>query len=350
MSLLGKKVEQSQKAGDGAEQIQIGQQINNYGASPSEVVSIASSVYSQMHDLALKQYADIATDIANHKIDALGQTLFPRLEEIEGAMEHFMDPKFQFLTQEAQISAIKSDRDEDLKMLSELLVCHIEKGENRKVNAGITRAIRIVNEIDSDSLCAMTILYTLLNIMPTTGDIRRGLSAMDFLFNSLKFTPLPYGYDWIDNLVVLGAVNLRSGNFYKLNKIISDRWDGYVCAGIPVDSDNYQKALTLLSDIGFPSNVLVDNDCLPGYKRIATISQGNLTKLQPIFELYDKTDASIKKASDNFFKLWDEHWTLKEIRIWFEAIPAYFTINSVGKALAQTNGKRCFAGFPDLLE
>ncbi|MBQ6245193.1 MAG: hypothetical protein IJK55_10840 [Bacteroidales bacterium] len=350
MSLLGDNTKQVQEAGNNAVQTQIGQQVNYYGASPSEVVKIAASVYTEMHSLALQNYADIATAIAKERVDALGENLFPRLEGIEGAMEHFKDPKFQILIKEAQISAIRSDRDEYLRMLSELLVCHIEKGDNRKVSAGITRAIRIVDEVDSDSLCALTIIYTLLNIFPVSGFITTGLSVMNSLFDSLKFTSLPKGDEWIDNLTVLGAINIRSGRFYDVNKIISERWDGYVCAGIPFDSDNYQKALSILSENGFDASAFVDNECMPGYKRLKTISRGRLLpQLHPIFDLYDKDKASIHTASNNFFKLWDEYETLKEIREWFEGIPVFFTINSVGKALAQTNGKRCYVGFPDLL-
>lgn len=98
------KKEQTQTAGDNAIQYQIESQNNNYstqvtqyfGASPSEMVSVATTVYNQMYALSAKNYAEIATTTVNDRINAFGCELFPRLEKIEGALEKFMDPKFEF--------------------------------------------------------------------------------------------------------------------------------------------------------------------------------------------------------------------------------------------------------------
>lgn len=46
---------------------------------------------------------------------------------------------------------------------------------------------------------------------------------------------------------------------------------------------------------------------------------------------------------------WDTFDALKIVKEWFNNIPVFFRINSVGKALAQTNAKRCYSGFPDLI-
>ena len=62
------KKEQTQTAGDNAIQYQIESQNNNYstqvtqyfGASPSEMVSVATTVYNQMYALSAKNYAEIA--------------------------------------------------------------------------------------------------------------------------------------------------------------------------------------------------------------------------------------------------------------------------------------------------
>jgi hypothetical protein len=46
---------------------------------------------------------------------------------------------------------------------------------------------------------------------------------------------------------------------------------------------------------------------------------------------------------------WDKYETLRIVKEWFNNIPVFFRINSVGKALAQTNAKRSYSGFPDLI-
>ena len=48
--------------------------------------------------------------------------------------------------------------------------------------------------------------------------------------------------------------------------------------------------------------------------------------------------------------MWDSYEILRVIHEWFDNIPIFFRINSVGKALAQTNAKRCYPSFPDLIK
>ena len=89
---------------------------------------------------------------------------------------------------------------------------------------------------------------------------------------------------------------------------------------------------------------------MPGYKRLKAIRKECLSnQLLPILDLYDTDKKKLEEASDNFFKLWDSYDKLKEVHLWFDDIPVYFSINGVGNVLAQTNGKRCYADFPDLL-
>ena len=72
-------------------------------------------------------------------------------------------------------------------------------------------------------------------------------------------------------------------------------------------------------------------------------------ELKPILELYSKDKVLQQTINDNFMNKWDTYDALKIVKEWFNNIPVFFRINSVGKALAQTNAKRCYSGFPDLI-
>ena len=97
------KKEQKQTAGNNAVQYQIesqnnynSTQVNYFGVTPTEVVTMATTVYNQMYALSAKNYAEIASTTVEERINTFGCELFPRLEKIEGALEKFKDPRFEF--------------------------------------------------------------------------------------------------------------------------------------------------------------------------------------------------------------------------------------------------------------
>ena len=344
---------QSQTAGDNSNQTQIENQTQNnyyYGAAPSEMVTIATTVYNQMYALTATNYAQIAKSTVDERINAFGCELFPRLEKIEGALESFKDPKFEFMLRDAQITAAKTDKAEDLQLLTELLVSHIESGKDRMINAGISRAIKIVDEIDNSALCALTVAYAVLRISPTSGIVSEGMSVLDNLFSKLLYLELPTNTRWIDHLNILGALNIMFGNFHSVNRQYTERFNGYCCAGIKENSVEYNQARELLSQVKVEDVTLVSNELLPGYFRLSIVSLDDIpADLKPIVELYSKDKEILKTVSDSFSKLILSYPHVAKVIQWFDSIDRAFNISDVGKALVQTNAKRLDPEFPDLL-
>lgn len=356
------KKHQEQTAGDNALQNQligdhssltvIGEQHNVTvsGMPMPDIVRLTATVSAEVTKLAVDMCTQVAEDKVRSKMHDFGQVWIPRITKMEKAVDHLMDPKFQFMLRDANITAAKSSREEDLKMLSELLACHIEKGSNLKIDAGINRAISIVNEVDMDSLCALTVALTILHITPDSGDINKGLAILNKLYTDLHVVDLPRDNDWIDNLNIVGAINLLGGHFNKMKDILSSMLDGYICTGIQDGSKEHEQAIKLLEAHGFSRGFLVPNVCLPGYLRLFIADTGSLDpRLKPVIELYFKDKKLLETAKNNFMAMWDSYAVLKEVKNWFNDIPTFFRINSVGKALAQTYAKRCYPGFPDLI-
>lgn len=341
---------QYQQIGDNSNQTIIGSQTNNITiTSPKlpDVVAFTTTVSTQVTKQALNLCTQVSEDICRQKIDKFESVWIPKITTIENVINELVDPKFQFMLRDAKISAVKSSRDEDLDLLTQLLVCHIEKGKDMKIDAGINRAIQIINEVDYDSLCGLTCVATLLN---TVTDVDNGLHILDELYSKLLFTELPKGDRWIDHLDVLGAIRIRTGKFYELKKILSENYDGYVCVGIKEGSEEHKKAKEILDKNNYDRNSLVHNEFLPGYLRIRCIQKESVkSELKPIFDLYSKDNHLMEHVQTTFMEKWDSYKSLKKFREWFAGIPLWFRITSVGYALAQTNAKRCFPGFPNLL-
>ena len=349
----GDNSSQDQLVGDNSNQTIIGRQTNNITITSSgfpDVVTFTTSVSTQVTAQALSLCTQVSKEICKDKMKKFESQWIPVITKMENAVNNLIDPKFQFMIRDANISAAKSSRQEDLEMLTQLLVCHIEKGCDLKKDAGISKAIQIVNEVDYDSLCALTCVATLLKICPTVLGVNDGLQIMDELYSKLLFTELPRGDRWIDHLEVLGTIGIRTGKFYELKKILSGNYDGYVCVGIKEGSEEHDKAKEILKEYDNGLEYLVPNECLPGYLRIGCVQQNSIqSELKPILDLYSKDGELLKQVQSDFMEKWDSFNNLKKIREWFEKIPLWFRITSVGYALAQTNAKRCFPNFPDLI-
>ena len=355
------KKKQSQTAGDFAVQNQIEGQDNlsitqvnyNYGVTSSDVISLAKTVYEQLVPQTINKYSIIAETTVNDRLDAFGSELLPRIIKIEGALDFFKDPKFQFLLRDAQRTAAKTDRIEDLNLLSELLICHVAKGNNRKIDAGIHHAIKIVDEIDNDALCALSVACAFQYYVPNKGSIREGLKDLDNAYKKLIYLNLPEGLDWLEHLDMLGALRLSPLKLVDSKEYIVSQMKEYVCVGIKNNSEEQEKAFTILDDNHISRSVLIENECMDGYKRlkIGSLKAVNLNFLEAvnsIMALYTKDKLLLHKVKDSFVKLWDSYEALRTVRNWWSRIPTGFEITYIGRVLAHTNAKRIDSTFPDI--
>lgn len=364
-----RKSKQVQNAGNGSNQCQIENVIINNGISEERAISI----FKDQFEVLRGEFSEEAYRVANERVERFEKRLLPKLNRIDDTMSFFSEPEFQVRLRQAQLSAVTTDFEEDYDLLSELLVCHIQKGKDKTKNSGIHRAITIATEIDSKALCGLTVAHAVSCFIPASGKCIEGLSTLNEMFYKLIQDELPSGVDWIDHLEVLGTIRwMNSGQFKKLEDIYADALDGYVCVGIKYESEEYEKAMDLLDKSGINREILIFNECLDGYCRIPVpriqtivspqggvilstrkqdfqLSTNQIEALNMILNMYSKDTKLLKQARNTFLKLWDDHDILKKIRLWWDDIPSGFSINQVGQVLAQTNAKRCDPSLPDMI-
>ncbi len=347
-------------------QTQVGTMIVNQGISEERV----RSVFAEMVPQALEQYTKDAYAVSNMRLEKLEMAIIPRVMQVEEAINAFGDPAFQILLRKAQQTAAATERQDDYELLSELLMCHVQKGANRKNRVGIAKAVEIVDDIDNDALCGLTVVHAISRYSPLSGNINEGLSVLEGLFSKLLYIDLPSDREWIDHLDVLGAVRMTSfSTFKKFREYYCEKLNGYACVGIKIDSDEYKRAIELIQKAGIPTKILVENEFIDGFVRleIATkesikdliitnditssrpLSEVEIEALEGVWELYSKDKMMLDTVKDEFIKTWDTFESLKKIRNWWEQIPCSFDITMVGTVLAHTNAKRCDSSLPDLL-
>ena len=294
----------------------------------------------------------------------------PQINQVEGLLPAFADPAFQVLLRKAQQKAAITERENDYDLLTELLVCHVQKGNDRKNRAGIVKAVDIIDTIDNDALCALTIAFVLDHFWPVTGNAKEGIEVLSQMYNALIYESLPSNLNWLDHLDILGVIRITPfSQMHKIEDIFTRRFDGYLSVGIKKGTEEYESALQIIQSIGLNKNILVDNIFLDDYVRLEignfddinslsifnnlgtrSINQREIEALRDVINLYEKNVDLQNKVKERFMNLIDEHEPLKTLQEWWNSISGAFSITGVGKIIAYINAKRCIPELPDILE
>lgn len=176
---------QVQKAGNNAQQLQA--EIINITNVSGIDEKRAREIFNEMYDIARKDFTQDAYQCANDRVAKFEEAFMPKMLKVEGALQKFSDPSFQFLITEAHKTAAATEREADYDLLSELLLHRVKKDKDRKVRVGIKKAIEIVDQVDDDALCALTVAYTVERLFPATGSIIQGLNVLENVFSKLCY-------------------------------------------------------------------------------------------------------------------------------------------------------------------
>lgn len=363
---------QKQEAGDNSQQLQAEKMIVNIGIDEKR----AREIYQEMNLQLRNDYSQEALSIANTRVAEFENKLLPKMEAVDGALEAFADPSFQLLLVEAQKTAASTERPADYDLLAELLIHRFQKGGNRFIRAGISRAVEIVDEISDDALLGLTVFHSVSNFFPASGDIHQGLNVLNDLYGKIFYNTLPTGNEWLDHLDILDAIRVNSfGSLKKINKFYPEMLAGYIEVGIEKESENYAKAVEILTNAHLPQNLLVEHALNKNFTRInlsgksqidsltlqqqikigentivvpITLTDDQKNAIKSIYELY-KIDETIKQNNIKvFMEEWDKRENLKTLREWWDNISNSIQVTSVGKVLAHSNAQRCDKNLPSL--
>lgn len=355
---------QNQKGGDGSTNIQTEQLVVHVGIDEKR----AREVFQEMNLQLRKEYSQEALEIANARVNEFENSLMPKMEKVDGALEAFSDPSFQLLLVEAQKTAASTERPADYDLLSELLVHRFIKGNNRIARAGISLAVDIVDKVSDEALLGLTVAHSINSFIPLSGNIQEGLDALNNLFGKVMYGQLPSGNDWLDHLDILNTVRLSSfGHLKKVQQYYPKILHGYIDVGIKKDSENYTKAKEILDSNNLPQALLVEHSLNSDFLRIpipdraqiesialvqgdksVKLSEVQVEAINSIYDLYSQDNELKQKNINAFMEEWNKRPNLKVLKEWWDNIPTSFTITSAGKVLAHSNAQRCDESLPPM--
>ena len=362
---------QVQKAGDNSTQIQ---------ANAVYVVGIdekrAREVYTEMSEQTIAQCTSEAAATANARIGKFKEELIPRVERIEKDFRSFSDPSFQVLLKKAQLTAACTGRDSDYAILAELLTHRIKNKDNVKKKASIQRAIEVIDQIDDDSLVALATLHAVSSFWPLSGQISTGIQNLSALYEKIGCFRLPADNLWIDNLLVVGAINvIPFSALPKYEERFKSLLDGYVATGIKKGGDNYQKAVDVLLNCQIFTDILVDHELLPGYVRLPfiqkrkydgffftrkqiidggvvesehPISKQQIDCLNRVFDFYEDSPMLQSQVEQNWHNLLCQYAPVRKTMEWWDSLKGNYQLTAVGRTIAHTYAKQIDPNLPDL--
>lgn len=324
----------------------------------------AREIIDEKLRIALNTFSIEANTIANKRSKKFNNSLIRRMVQ-ENALKAFSDPSFQILLIEAQKRAASAEREQDYDLLSELMVHRFQKGSDRTVRAGISRAVEIVDQISNEALLAITVFHSVSYFRPVSGNMNQGLEALDDLFNKVIYDTLPTDNKWFDHLDILDAMRTSS---FGGTKLLEDYWyelfDGYLRNGIEKESKKYNEVKEILIKVGLDQNCLVKNILNEKYVKLAIVNKDSISRLsitdisgkrpltgsersalEKVYDLYD----SNKVSKEDFIKEIEKYPNLKKLREWWNKLKEQnIRITSVGRVLAHSNAQRIDKNLPPL--
>ncbi len=363
---------QTQKGGDHSTNIQTEQMVVHVGIDEKR----AREVFQEMNLQLRQEYTQEALEVANARVSEFENSLMPKMEKVDGALEAFADPSFQLLLVNAQKTAASTERPADYDLLSELLIHRFQKGDSRIARAGIGVAVDIVDKVSDDALLGLTVAHALNSFLPGSGEACQGLDVLNNLFGKIFYGQLPSGQEWLDHLDVLNAVRLNSfGSLKKVQQYYPEVLPGYIDAGIKKDSEDYAKAIEILDANNLPRGLLVEHSFNADFLRIpipkraqiesialqqqvlqggtvtvvpVRLSEDQQQALSSIYDLYSQDNGIKQDNVNSFMAEWDKRPNLKTLREWWDNIPTTLIITSAGKVLAHSNAQRCDNSLPPM--
>lgn len=361
-----KKNNSNQKAGNNAKQFQIA--TLNVGVTQEEVRNIIKSE----NELMLVKSKIIASEIAQKRLDDYAEVLIPKLVKSE-LLSAFNDPEIQVLFKKTEYTAICTERKTDYEMLSELLIHKINKKDDYLVSAAIEKAISEVNNISVEALMVLTLIFSIITYVPTSGKIRDGLKALDDLYSHLlEYFDLPTTNDWKENLEIVNAIKTFDfGSSKTLEDIFFESFKGYSTMGLKLGSEQYDKAIKRMLSVGLPRNILIKNEMDEDYVRIGVLNKSNidnlslktttngncciepLTKEQKsvLIEIYDSYDLQNDNTKEKFINILNEFNDIKKVMEWWDKNIVNYSLEltAIGKVLACTNAVRIDSSLPNTI-
>ena len=339
----------------------------NIGLTLEEV----KKIIKEENELLIANSRIVAAETAQARLNDYTDVLIPKLVKAE-VIEAFEQPEFQVLYKKSETTAICTERKSDYEMLSELLIHKIEKKGDYVISAAIEKAIAEINNISEEALMSLTLIFAVINYIPSCMEIKKGLDVLNKLYgNILEKFQLPTTNDWKENLELVNAIKTYNfGGTKRLEDYLYDILDGYSSLGLKIDSEKYNDALAKLESNGLPTNILTKNYLNNEYAVLAVANRDNIENLalisatngntiklnakqkEIIYNIYDSYEPKLSSNKDKFIETLNNYENIRILNDWWnsQVVGSSFQLTAIGRVLACVNVVRIDNSLPNIID
>jgi hypothetical protein len=282
---------QQQRGGPASQQIQVAGDLVVVEFDEKRAIDIAR----EQAELVIQEFTAEAESAALERIDSFSRKLIENLAELD-LLNAFSDPAFQILLKKTQLHAAATAEDSDHELLSKLL-SERAGGHSKPMHMVITRAVEVVEQIDSAALRGILFLWFASKITPSDAEPKSGFARIDDMVAKLsEGEDLPTGTGWLQRLDLMSYIRYSPPGLQSMHKwhdILLKTTPGYACEGIaPSDVDAVRGNLDRI--IPNLSSIIGQHPFLPGYLRINAASSERLIEdLRPTMQTLGAFKAKI---------------------------------------------------------
>jgi hypothetical protein len=345
---------------------QAGRDINNLqGASVDEIVTLLDNFKE-----SLRSEFNLANTRTTSQVDKLTRIIVPKLTDDE-LRSAFADPAFQMNIGDAYRSAISTDSDDDIQILSNILEARARiKSPTPRHKMATKKALEVVGQISNNDLDTLTLLWFGLRMIPQGMTLDACLSMLETYLQPFVESGIQENRGWIADLDILDCFQVSNTGINHLKSfaelIADNKYPGFFCTGM--DEEEAKTARVKLKSIKAGLEQLVVEHPFNSNRfvlmqfneeKIREIVSNNVKTMTPRrISLLDEVVALNKYGQkiDNFVHESSEriknYPSLKLISEWWrEDFPA-MDITSVGIVLAYSNFKHAgaTANIPPLVD
>lgn len=345
----------------------------HHGVDEKRVREICNELFSHNKNEIKFQ----AMEIANERMDKLEKYLDLKIQVSEETVKILQEPAVQILLRDAQEAAACSEKESDYELLAELISKRLHRSEQRS-NSAISRAVKLIDKIDDESLHALTLMVIFIysSMTISLADTKMTIKIFAEQITSLMYRDLPETSDWIDYLSELNVIHRFSFGYPNkikdFDELLLEKVSPQVSLGIPRNSENFNKALKILKSININSSSLVPNEFLEGYVKL-TVSdldtiKNNLVLVKPnqqssierlseeqiqgiisIRNLYEKNHSLHQQVLNAIKKEFNNYDDIIKLRMWWNRLPCAFAPTSVASVIAFCNSKKFVDNLPNFV-
>lgn len=199
----------------------------------------------------LRAEYNLAITKQSAQLEKFTQLIIPRLTS-EEYRKAFEQPDYLLNVTEAQKSAIRTDSEDDLLLLADILEQRAQIVQPTPRHKMATRkALDVVGQLSQDDLNTLTLLWYGLYMTPSANIFERSITVLNQHIAPFVASGIPKSDGWMADLDILDCINVSSGGINHLKSFAQlfaeHKYPGYFALGMETEEAN--KARKLLKSI-----------------------------------------------------------------------------------------------------